>query len=336
MELPYRSLRIADMMDTAKYVLERICIVNQGEKVLVIGDLTGSLNVMESLAGAARCLGAEPVLMIIKNPPYPGRCEIAAPVLAAIQHADCTIQITTNSIAHTEARQLAMDKTEFRPNGGIFVAMQGTTETNLLSGAIKVTGTTALKEITEKAAAALRGKMCKITSDAGTNVSFELSGMTRVVWGEPKPRPIFHMVPSGEAMNSPILDSVNGAVVVDGVQEGVIPLRWPYDYPIRYDLKDGRITRVYGGTAARIFRKLIFEVGDDGARYLGEFAVGTNPEALTTGSLQEDKHVLGTVHFSPGEGRLNKSILHLDGVQLKPTVEIDGRTIIDKGEPNFL
>lgn len=337
MELPYRSVRVADMMDTAKYILERICGAKQEEKILVIGDLTSSLNIMESLAGAAKCLGAEPVLMIMKNPRYPGGCEIPAPVLGAIQHADCTIQITTNSMAHTEARQLAMDKTESRPNGGVFLAMQGVTETNLLSGAIKATGTTALKEITEKAAASLRGKMCKITSDAGTNVSFELSGSWNGgAWGEPTPRPVFHMVPSGEAWDAPIPDSVNGTVVVDGIQEGVIPLRWPYDFPIRYDLKDGRITRVYGGTAARVFRKLIFGIGDDGAKHLGEFAVGTNPEALTTGALQEDKHVLGTMHFSPGDGPLNKSKLHLDGVQLKPTVEIDGRIVIDGGEPCFL
>ncbi len=166
-------------------------------------------------------------------------------------------------------------------------------------------------------------------------MTFELSGKIGSNWGRIKPRPVYHMVPDGEAVNAPIPNSMNGTIVIDGIQEGVIPLRWPYDYPIKYDIKDGKIVRIYGGEAAKVFKKLIFDTGDEGAKYIGEFAVGTNPEALTTGALQEDKHALGTVHFSPGDGSLNKSILHLDGVLLKPTVEIDGAIIIDQGEPKF-
>lgn len=336
MELPYRSLRVAEMMDVAKDILSRISDIKPEDRVLVIGDLTSSLNIIESLVGAAEYIGAEPIVMIIKNPPYPGKYDIPTPVLAAIKESDCTIQVTANSIAHTEASRLAMEKTEIRPNGGVWISMNGVTETNFISGGIKTTGTERLRKITEKAAAAIDGKIVHITSEAGTDVTFELSGKIFAAWGELKSRPVYHMVPDGEAGNPPIPDSVNGTVVVDGMQEGVMPLRWPYDYPIRYDLKDGVITRIYGGAAAAVFRKLIFEIGDEGARRLGEFAVGTNPDALLTGACQEDKHVLGTIHFSPGDGRLNKSILHLDGVQIKPTVEVDGKIIIDKGEPKFL
>jgi leucyl aminopeptidase (aminopeptidase T) len=324
------------MMDVSKDVLSRIANVQQKEKVLVVGDFTSSLNIIESLIGGAEYIGAEPIVMIIKNPPFPGKYDIPRPLLAAIKESDCTIQVTANSIAHTEASRLAREKTEIRPNGGVWVSMNGVTETNFISGGIKATGTQKLKEITEKAAAALKGKMVHITSDEGTDVTFELSGSTFAAWGELKPRPVYHMVPNGEAGNPPVPDSINGTVVVDGMQEGVIPLRWPYDYPIKYDLKDGMITRVYGGAAAKLFRKLIFEIGDDGARRLGEFALGTNPDALLTGACQEDKHVLGTIHFSPGDGRLNRSILHLDGVLIKPTVKVDGKTIIENGEPKFL
>jgi leucyl aminopeptidase (aminopeptidase T) len=325
------------MMDVSRDILERIAAIKPRDKVLVVGDFTSSLSIIESLAGAAEYIGAEPIVMIIKNPPYPGKYDIPAPVLGAIREADCTIQVTANSFAHTIATKLAMEKTDARPNGGVWVSMQGVTETNLITGGIKATGTSSVKQITEKAANALRGKKCRVTSEAGTDVTFELSGEIGGWWGEQTPRPVFHMVPSGEAGNEPIPNSVNGTVVVDGVQEGLIPLRWPYDYPIRYDLKDGAITRVYGGRAAEAFRKLIFDIGDEGAKYLGEFALGTNPDATTTGALQEDKHALGTIHFSPGEGlHFNHSMLHLDGVLLKPTVEIDGKTIIDKGEPKFI
>lgn len=336
MDFSYRSLRIAEMMDVARYIFEKICLIKPREKVLIIGDLTSSLNIIECLAGAIEYIEAEPIVMIIKNPPYPGKYGISKPILAAIREADCTVQITSNSLAHTEASRLAMEKTQTRPNGGIFASMNGVTETNLIKGGIKETGTLRLKKITEKTADELKGKQCRVTSEMGTDVTFELSDHFFLFWGEPEPRPVYHLIPSGEVANGIVPDSVEGTVVIDGMQEGLIPLRWPYDYPIRYDLKEGRITRIYGGTAAKVIRKLIFDIGDERARYLGEFAIGTNPEAITTGALQEDKHVLGTVHFSPGDGPLNKSMLHLDGVMLMPTVEVDGKIIINKGEPEFL
>jgi hypothetical protein len=48
MEILYRSLCIADMMDVSRDILERICLVKPKEKVVIIGDLTSSLNVIES------------------------------------------------------------------------------------------------------------------------------------------------------------------------------------------------------------------------------------------------------------------------------------------------
>ncbi len=335
MDFPYRSLKKAEMINNARDVFERICLMKPTEKTLIISDFTGSLNVIESLVAASKIIEAEPIVMVIDNPPYPGKYEVSESILAAIREADCTIQITSNSLAHTEASKLAMEKTETRPNGGVFASMNGATDINLMTGGIKETGTLRLKEMTEKTAAELKGKNCRVTSEAGTNVTFELSDNFFLFWGEQKPRPVYHLIPSGEVANGIIPDSVEGTIVIDGMQEGLIPLRWPYDYPIRYDLTEGKITRIYGGTAAKVFRKLIFEIGDERAKYLGEFAIGTNPEAVTTGALQEDKHVLGTVHFSPGEGPLNESMLHLDGVVLMPTVEVDGKIIVDKGEPKF-
>jgi leucyl aminopeptidase (aminopeptidase T) len=99
---------------------------------------------------------------------------------------------------------------------------------------------------------------------------------------------------------------------------------------------NGEIIEISGGQAARVFERTLKEYGDEGVWYLGEFAVGTNPLALTTGACQEDKHALGTLHFSPGGGALNKSKLHLDGVIIKPTLTIDGKVVIDNGVAKFL
>jgi len=325
----YNPKRVSTFLRVAMEIIERIGAVRAGETVLIIGDPLTNTEIVEALAIATNYLEAHPVVMTIPLPPYPGRYDIQGAVIESVKVSNVSVGITTNSISHTEA------SVESLKNGHAWLSMNGTTDITMMSSAMSLVGTEKLKCITEKARDALSGKFCRITSDLGTDVTFELSGNLFAKWGELGSRPVYHMCPDGEAGNAPKKYTVNGTVVIDGMQEGCIPLRWPYDQPITYKLKDGKICDVYGGSAAAVFKKTL-EMGDEGTWYLGEFAIGTNPEAVMSGALQEDKHCLGTMHFSPGDGGENSSMLHLDGVMIKPTIEIDGKIIIDKGVPKFI
>jgi len=68
---------------------------------------------------------------------------------------------------------------------------------------------------------------------------------------------------------------------------------------------------------------------------LGELGIGLNPKAKVTGNILEDEKVIGTVHVAVGNnlsfGGDNDVPLHLDGVVSEPTIDIDGRTLMDRG-----
>ncbi|HWN81388.1 MAG TPA: hypothetical protein VNM87_04785, partial [Candidatus Udaeobacter sp.] len=75
--------------------------------------------------------------------------------------------------------------------------------------------------------------------------------------------------------------------------------------------------------------------GEDGTN-IAELGVGTNEKAKLTGEVLEDEKILGTVHVafgaSAGIGGTVQVPVHLDCVVMKPTLELDGETIVSDGE----
>ena len=69
---------------------------------------------------------------------------------------------------------------------------------------------------------------------------------------------------------------------------------------------------------------------------MAEFGIGLNPKAELCGRMLEDEGCMGTVHFGFGSnstiGGKNKINFHLDLVMKEPTVMIDGKVIIQKGD----
>jgi leucyl aminopeptidase (aminopeptidase T) len=63
--------------------------------------------------------------------------------------------------------------------------------------------------------------------------------------------------------------------------------------------------------------------------------VGTNDRAQLTGLVLEDEKILGTVHVafgaSAGIGGTVAVPIHLDVVVVGPTLEVDGRTVLEEG-----
>ena len=63
--------------------------------------------------------------------------------------------------------------------------------------------------------------------------------------------------------------------------------------------------------------------------------MGTNPAATLTENMLADEKVIGTVHLafgtSTGMGGVNLAGVHIDGMVLRPTVELDGDRVLDDG-----
>jgi leucyl aminopeptidase (aminopeptidase T) len=181
------------------------------------------------------------------------------------------------------------------------------------------------------AIARLEGKKrVRVTSPAGTNVevSIERRPALEVV---PVKLPGAMMGPAplwGEVAYAAVEDQTNGTIVVDGNMLG-IGVPGHVEHPITWHVEDGRYRSIEGREEARRLRDVI--AGVSGTDVVAEFAFGTSDYA-PLGSPSE-KGRKGTVHFALGDnqncypGGQNKSVLHLDGVCHKVSLQI-----VDTGE----
>jgi aminopeptidase len=119
-------------------------------------------------------------------------------------------------------------------------------------------------------------------------------------------------MPSGEVFTGPHERSANGSI------RFTVPTS-----PAGVDVEDVRLVLVDGevveASAARGEDYLRAALAtDDGARFLGELGIGTNPGIdRPTGSVLLDEKMAGTVHVAlgrsyPETGGTNKSALHWD------------------------
>ena len=118
-------------------------------------------------------------------------------------------------------------------------------------------------------------------------------------------------IPDGEVFTAPVKDSVNGVITYNcpAVYQGVTFEN------IRLEFKDGKIIKATANDTERINN--IFDT-DEGARYVGEFAIGVNPyiEKPMKDTLFDEK-IKGSIHFTPGSSydecyNGNKSSIHWD------------------------
>jgi aminopeptidase len=144
----------------------------------------------------------------------------------------------------------------------------------------------------------------------GTDLSFSIKGIGSVKCaGELN-------IPDGEVYSAPVRDSVNGVV--------------SYNTPTPYDgftfenvvlhFENGKIVKATSNDTARINE--IFDT-DEGARYVGEFAIGVNPFIQNPmKDILFDEKIDGSFHFTPGQCyddafNGNKSSIHWDMVNIQ-------------------
>jgi aminopeptidase len=139
----------------------------------------------------------------------------------------------------------------------------------------------------------------------GTDLSFSIKGLPPVKCDGSM------NIPDGEVYTAPVRDSVNGVISYNAAAEHE---NFVYE-GIRFEFKDGRIVDASANDAARINRVLDI---DEGARYVGEFALGLNPHIsrVMKESLFDEK-IAGSLHFTPGNSyddcfNGNRSALHWD------------------------
>ena len=141
--------------------------------------------------------------------------------------------------------------------------------------------------------------------------------------------------PDGEIFTSPVEETVNGHV----------EFNMPSVYAgrelsgIKLTFKDGLVTEASADKGEEFLYSQLD--ADDGSRYLGEFAIGTNMGIQEfTGEILFDEKMGGTIHMALGlgledAGGINKSVVHWDMVHSMMDggeVYIDGELFYKSGE----
>ena len=155
----------------------------------------------------------------------------------------------------------------------------------------------------------LRTDRVRITGP-GTNVSFSIKGIPVL-----KSAGKFN-IPDGEVFTAPVRDSVNGKVVFNtpSLEDGVTYER------VRLTFKDGKIIDADASEPERLQQMLDT---DEGARYLGEFALGLNPRIdRPMKDILFDEKIGGSLHLTPGRAyeeadNGNRSGIHWDVVLIQ-------------------
>ncbi len=123
-------------------------------------------------------------------------------------------------------------------------------------------------------------------------------------------------IPDGEVYTAPVKDSVNGVITYNtpSVKDGFV-----YEN-ICLKFENGKIVEATANNTEKINN--VFDI-DDGARFVGEFAIGVNPFILEPmKDTLFDEKIAGSIHFTPGSCyddayNGNKSSLHWDLVLIQ-------------------
>lgn len=159
---------------------------------------------------------------------------------------------------------------------------------------------------------------------SGTDLRFSIKGMPAIKCDGRL------NIPDGEVFSAPIKDSVNGVIRYNtpSLYQGNV-----FEHTCLH-FENGKIVKAESSNTA--LSNQIFDT-DEGARYVGEFAIGVNPHI--TKAIKDtlfDEKIAGSFHFTPGNcydecPNGNKSAIHWDLVCIQ-TPEYGGGEMYFDGE----
>ena len=122
----------------------------------------------------------------------------------------------------------------------------------------------------------------------GTDLEFSIKGIPVV------PCPGENNIPDGEVFTAPVRESVNGFIIFNtpSIQRGKT------FKDIRFEFENGRIVKATADQTEELNK--ILDI-DEGARFIGEFSLGVNPNILAPmKDTLFDEKICGSFHFTPG------------------------------------
>ena len=168
-------------------------------------------------------------------------------------------------------------------------------------------------------------------SGPGTDLEFSIHGIGVVPCNGER------NIPDGEVFTAPVRDSVNGVITFNTptVYQGV------NFENIRLQFKSGKIENATCAGDSKRLNKILDT--DRGARYIGEWSIGCNPQVLhPMRDILFDEKIAGSIHLTPGNAydeadNGNRSKVHWDLVLIQRPdygggeIHFDGKLIRKDG-----
>lgn len=309
-----------------KLIVDACMRVKPGQDVLVVADdYARPEAIAQAVASAARERGAAVVYMVVPPNQISGQ-EPGKTTAAAMMAAD--VIFVASEMVLNFAHSTALD--EIKEKGIGLYATLGLSE-DYLRKPISMKDIVEMKERSERIAALYnQADTIRLTSSYGTDLTMSISGRQ----GMPL-HPIGGIfVPDySECPVAPIEGTAKGILVCDGEIGG-----WGHTLsrPLVLKVARGKVVDISGNAEdAERLKKTVST--DSGASNIAEFAIGTSqtvPERLS--GARYDFAILGSVHIGLGRNTLlggrSMSKIHVDGIMTSPTVQLDGKTIVESGQ----
>ena len=261
--------------------------------------------------------------------PVPPAGDLPHVVNEAMKAADYIIAPTSKSIFHSVGMHVAHTP----PYNARGVALSECTEDMLANGGILADFAAVRPDVYRVGEYFQKGKKIVLTTPGGTHLEANIEGRDAYNNTGMADQPgMLEGLPTIEVYIAPLEAEANGVLVIDASCSGGIGV---IEEPIVITIRDGKAVSFEGGKQAGDLEKIFSRLNDPKAFQLAEIAVGMNPNARITGCINEDEGKYGTCHCAIGSnagfGGINEVPVHIDMVQWKPTLEIDGEVIFKDG-----
>ena len=319
-----------DMLTSARSVIRTCMQVRPHENVLVVTDPTTS-EVGRALYEAASEVTDRILMMMMPRSHRQGN-EPPASVGDLMRRQNVVLLATRNSLPHTRSRLTASRE------GARIASMPGISQDMMATGGMTADYNALQKEISGLNPLLRRRRDVKVTSEAGTDITFR-TGARWVLEDNGicnRPGQVTNL-PAGKVFVLPQEQTMSGKIVIDGSWEGKM-----LEEPITFLVEEGAVVSISGGEAAENIQAVLDEarVGLRPSRAnqintVAEFGFGMNPRAKLSGKRLEDQVVRGAAYFGFGDNSAlggSASVgIHMRGVILDPTVELNDVDLVVDG-----
>lgn len=317
----------------ARVTVQKLARVQPGEAVLVLADTWTDPIISQAVMQAALDVGADAQLIIFPWQSQTDPHEFG-PILAGAMRGSQVIiglceTIFSPQQACKDARKAGARVLSTVPKG---------IEDYVIEGIVNVDYDGMVENGKIMAALFEQTKICRVTCDLGTDVSFSLAGRPALVGAGIADAPgKMDFFPGVQVNIAPVEETINGVVVIDGsISPGGI-----VSSPVKVTLENGVMTKIEGGIDASSWKARLDATGDLKIFELCHMSIGLNPRARMSGNMIEDERVVGCVDFGFGnqdpafKGTVGSSRFHVDVVLASPTISLDGVVMAAKNKLNL-